>query len=65
MYSGCATNFIGVESPMTGYHGKDGHGDIEIQGIDPVDMSLLQKEHAASAIVKLVSDNPGMAFNDV
>ena len=44
---------------MTGYHGHDGLGDVEIPGVDPVDMALLQKEHAAKAIVRIVQENAG------
>ena len=43
----------------TGYHGRDGLGDIQIEGVDPVDLKLLQKEHASLALVKLVNENPG------
>ena len=35
-------------------------GNSVISGVDPVDMSYIQQEHASSALCRLVSKHPGM-----
>ena len=46
-------------SNANGYHGDDGLGDVIIDGVDPVDVSLLKAEHSSMALCRLVSENPG------
>ncbi len=35
-------------------------GDVFLDGIDPVDETLIRSDHAASALVRLVNENPGI-----
>ena len=41
--------------------GRDGLGDVTIEGVDPVDMNVIQPEAAAVAMCRLVSEHPGQA----
>jgi len=47
---------------LTPYHGKDGFGDITIEGVDPVDMSIVQQEHAAAALCRYISEQAGAIY---
>ena len=60
MYKGCALSMIGTNPPGDGYHGDDALGDVVLEGIDPVDITLLKDGHAAIAINQLVTKYPGM-----
>ena len=59
VYKGASSALVGEGLEATHYHGSDGMGDanLDIQ----VSMDQLQKEHAASALVRLVNQYPGIA----
>ena len=60
VYKGAEFTLLGEPSKGNGAHGKDALGDVTLPGVDPVDTELFQKEHAAVALTKLVSQSPGM-----
>lgn len=60
MYKGCASSLLAEHSTSNQpYHGKDGFGDVDLENIDPVDMSCIKREHAAAALCRLVNEQPG------
>lgn len=54
MYSGAETALLS-NPPSDHFYGKDGLGDVFD---DNVDMSMIQKEHAVNAMIRLVNENP-------
>lgn len=57
VYKGAGTALIGDNLEATHYHGIDGLGDANLD-ID-VSVDQLQKEHAVSALTRLVNEHPG------
>lgn len=57
MYRGASTSLIGDRLDATHYHGRDGLGDANL-AIN-VTMDQIQKEHAVSALIRLVNQLPG------
>lgn len=58
MYRGAAKSLI-FTPPQDNYFGEDGFGDFEFP--DPPDAKeLLQKQHAAIALIETVTQYPGM-----
>ena len=60
MFKGAVKSILDEGERAGHYHGNDGLGDMS----NPVqvDVSLIQKEHAVNALLRLVNDNPG---NDI
>ena len=60
MFKGAVKSILDQGESAEHYHGNDGLGDMS----NPVhvDVSLIQKEHAVNALLRLVNDNPG---NDI
>ena len=54
---------VGKVAKSDGFHGEDGLGDVVLPGVDPVDISLVQKEHASVAMTKLAAKSPGERCN--
>jgi len=53
------TSFIGVQGVTASfYHGIDGLGDVP--DLDTPGSNLIQEEHAALALVRLVNEYPGI-----
>jgi len=56
VYKGCASPLI-VDWPQA--YKYDALGKSVVPGVDPVDTSCIQPEHASVALCRLVSENPG------
>ncbi|XP_069135007.1 nucleoside hydrolase-like [Argopecten irradians] len=57
VYKGCEKPLTGEGPDATHYHGRDGMGDVA--NPEPVDMNLIQSEHATLALLRLVNQYPG------
>ncbi|CAN9497531.1 unnamed protein product [Ophioblennius macclurei] len=57
VFKGAAKPLLGNAIDASEFHGKDGFGDAPDPDAPPLD--LLQKESAASAIIRIVNENPG------
>lgn len=58
VYKGAATSLVNQDNPSSAYyHGIDGFGDVPV--VDPPDYSLVQREHAVNALLRLVNQYTG------
>ncbi|KAM6921810.1 inosine-uridine preferring nucleoside hydrolase [Xenentodon cancila] len=57
VFRGCAGPLIGASNPFSDHFGGDGLGDV-VEDRDPQWEEKIQREHAASALIRLVSENP-------
>lgn len=57
VYRGLNTPLVAEGMEATHYHGNDGLGDADLDLT--VSMEMIQKEHAVSALLRLVNENPG------
>ncbi|XP_052072923.1 inosine-uridine preferring nucleoside hydrolase-like [Mytilus californianus] len=56
VYKGACRSMVGTKKHAEA-HGDDGQGDV--MNPEPVDMSLMQPEHAVNAILRITDENPG------
>lgn len=61
MYRGSNTPLVDEGIEATHYHGNDGLGDADLD--IKVSLDTVQKEHAVSALMRLVNESPGMFVN--
>ena len=59
MYKGCSTSLLLEYNKDKLFMGLDGLGDVVLEGVDPIDETLVQPEHASLALCRMVSENPG------
>ncbi|VDI08040.1 Hypothetical predicted protein [Mytilus galloprovincialis] len=57
VYKGAEKSILGEGERASHYHGNDGLGDAPNH--EPVDGTLIKKEHAVNALLRLVNENPG------
>ncbi len=59
MYRGAGQSLLGrIQSP-SGYHGQDGLGNIQTCDDVILQSESVHEEHAVTALLRLVNDNPG------
>ncbi|ELT91171.1 hypothetical protein CAPTEDRAFT_160180 [Capitella teleta] len=57
VYQGCPVSLLGNPSPSSGFHGKDGMGDVQKEPGGALPSA--QKEHAANALLRLAKEFTG------